>query len=149
MASIQKGNRLALFLALCQLLLPLHAHPLQAEEAATQKSSEEGTPAAAKMAEEEGTASYYSKRYNGRKTLSGTRYRPAGLTAASPDIPLGCRVRVINLENGEEVLVTVNDRCRRKKVPFIDLSRAAAKRLGFLGKGTVRVRIIPISDDES
>jgi rare lipoprotein A len=146
---MQKENRLALFLALCLLLLPLHTLPLQAEETATQKSTEVGTPAAATMAGEEGIASYYAKRYNGRKTHSGARYRPEGLTAASPDLPLGCRVRVINLESGEEVLVTINDRCRRKKTPFIDLSRAAAKKLGFLGNGTARVRIIPLDDDES
>jgi rare lipoprotein A len=58
-------------------------------------------------------------------------------------------VRVINLGNGAQVLVTINDRCRRKKTPFIDLSRAAAKKLGFLGMGAARVRIIPQDDDDS
>ena len=149
MASIQLRIRLALFIALCQLLSPLHTLPLQAQEKAVQENQEEigGTDEA--VAGEEGLASYYAKHYNGRKTYSGERYRPEGLTAASSDLPIGCKVKVINLANSEEVLVTVNDRCRRRTFPFIDLSRAAAKKLGFLGKGTARVRIIPLEEDES
>jgi rare lipoprotein A len=156
MASVQLRIRLALFVALCQLLSPLHTLPLQAQEKAEQNSQEtlqtskeKIEPSAEAAAGEEGFASYYAKRYNGRKTLSGARYKPDGLTAASPDLPLGCMVRVVNPANGKEVLVTVNDRCRRKKVHFIDLSRAAAKKLGILGKGTARVRIIPLDEDES
>lgn len=149
MASIQLRIRLSLFVALCQLLSPLHTHPLHAQEKAVQKNHEEIDPSDKAAAGEEGFASYYAKRYNGKKTLSGVRYKPDGLTAASPDLPLGCRVKVTNLVNGKEVLVTVNDRCRGKKAPFIDLSRAAAKKLGFLGKGIARVRIIPMKEDES
>lgn len=96
----------------------------------------------------EGFASYYAKRYNNRRTNSGQRYNPAKLTAAHPTLPHGTKVRVINLANNKEVIVTVNDRCRPHDKPFIDLSREAAKQLGFLGKGKTRVRIIPIEDDE-
>ena len=149
MASIQLRIRLALFVALCQLLSPLHTLPLQAQEISVQKSQDEIDRTGETVAGKEGLASYYAKRYNGRKTYSGARYKPDSLTAASADLPMGCRVKVINLANGEEVLVTVNDRCRRRKVPFIDLSRAAAKKLGFLGKGTARVKIIPMEEDES
>jgi rare lipoprotein A len=46
-------------------------------------------------------------------------------------------------------VVTVNDRCRRKKAPHIDLSRAAARKLGFFGKGLTHVRIIPLAADAS
>ncbi len=156
MASIQLRIRLALFVALCQLLSPLHTLPLQAQEESVQnsqetlqKSKEKTDRSDETVAGEEGLASYYAKRYNGRKTHSGARYKPEGLTAASPYLPMGCRVKVINMANGEEVLVTVNDRCRKRKAPFIDLSRAAARKLGFLGKGTARVRIIPQEEDES
>jgi rare lipoprotein A len=149
MASIQQMVRLALLVALCQLLSLLHTHPLQAQEKTVRKNQKEMARPGEEAAGEEGFASYYDMRYNGRKTLSGTRYKPEGLTAASPDLPLGCMVKVINLENAKEVLVTINDRCRRKKTPFIDLSRAAAKKLGFLGAGTARVRIIPLQDDET
>ena len=156
MASTQLRIRLALFVALCQLLSPLHPLPLQAQEEPVQNSQEtlqnskENVDPSDETADgEEGLATYYANRYNGRKTYSGARYKPERLTAASPNLPMGCRVKVINLANGEEVLVTVNDRCRKRKAPFIDLSRAAARKLGFLGKGTARVRIIPLEEEGS
>ena len=94
----------------------------------------------------EGVASYYAVRFNGRKTKSGALYDPEKLTAAHPDLPFGTRVRVVNPANDREVIVTVNDRCRRKGVPFIDLSRAAARELGFLGKGKVKVRFSVVDE---
>jgi rare lipoprotein A len=143
-------RRPALFLSSCLLLLQLHTLPLQAEEIASPGSKAENTASVAEAAEGmEGMATYYAKRYNGRRTNSGARYDPEKLTAASPNLPLGTRVRVVNLANNEEVVVTVNDRCRQRKLPFIDLSRAAAKKLGFLGRGTARVRIIPLDDETS
>jgi len=148
MASLLPRKRLALFVALSQLLFPLHTLPLQAQETEDQIIQEESAQSDEAGSGKEGRASYYAKRYNGRKTLSGARYHPEKLTAASPDLPMGCKVRVKNLANGKEVLVTVNDRCRKQKTPFIDLSRAAARKLGFLGKGTALVRIIPLGDEE-
>jgi len=94
-----------------------------------------------------GVATYYAKRFNGRPTASGVPYDPNKLTAAHQSIPFGTQVKVVNLANGREVTVTVNDRCRKRTSPFIDLSRAAATRLGFLGKGTAKVRIIPLSSE--
>jgi rare lipoprotein A len=94
----------------------------------------------------EALATYYAKRFNGRRTASGERYRPEKLTAAHRDLPLGTRVRVTDLRTGKEVVVRVNDRCRKRRAPLIDLSRAAAKELGFLGKGIARVRIEPLSE---
>ena len=61
---------------------------------------------------------------------------------------MGTRVKVVNLANGRQVIVKINDRCRKRNNPFIDVSRAAAKILGFLGKGTARVKIIALGDDE-
>jgi rare lipoprotein A len=95
-----------------------------------------------------GIATYYAKRFNGRRTASGVPYDPDKLTAAHQALPFGTQVKVVNLNNGREVTVTVNDRCRKRSFPFIDLSRAAAQRLGFLGKGTAKVRIIPLSGGE-
>jgi rare lipoprotein A len=149
MASLHLRGRLAIFFA-CQLLLVLLTLPLQAEEIAPQESHvESGTPEAKKTEGVLGIASYYAKRYDGRKTNSGERYHPEKLTAASAELALGTRVKVVNVANDCEVVVTINDRCRKKKVPFIDLSRAAARKLGFLGKGIARVRIIPLDDEES
>lgn len=133
-----------------QLLAPVQTLPLQAEE--TGSASTTIGPVAQQEIEMKGVdgiASYYAKRYNGRRTSSGRRYNPAELTAAHPSLPHGTRVRVINLTNDKAVTVTVNDRCRARKQPFIDLSREAAKQLGFLGKGTARVRIIALDGQSS
>jgi rare lipoprotein A len=126
------------------------ARPLLAEETGSAAPVQETAgqqPEA--VSGSEGIASYYARRYQGRRTNSGTRYDPKKLTAAHPSLPHGTRVKVINLANDREVIVTINDRCRSRKQPFIDLSRAAAQRLGFLGKGTARVRIIPLDDNAS
>jgi rare lipoprotein A len=96
----------------------------------------------------QGIASYYAKRFNGRPTTSGETYDPNKLTAAHQSLPFGTKVKVVNLANGREVTVTVNDRCRKRTFPFIDLSRAAAERLGFFGKGITKVRIIPMPGGE-
>lgn len=92
----------------------------------------------------EGKAYYYAKRYNKKRTSSGAIYNPRKLTAAHPTLSLGTRVKVVNLTNKRSVVVTVNDRCRKHSFEFIDLSQAAARELGFFGKGMARVRIIPI-----
>ncbi|HEY6838330.1 MAG TPA: septal ring lytic transglycosylase RlpA family protein [Geobacteraceae bacterium] len=150
MASLNLRGTLTLLVVVGQLLSPVHTLPLQAEETAS------GSAAPAAVAKEsketkgvEGIASYYAKRYNGRRTNSGERYNPDKLTAAHPSHPHGTAVKVINLANNKEVVVTVNDRCRKRKGPFIDLSRAAAKKLGFLGKGTARVRIVTLEDEKT
>jgi peptidoglycan lytic transglycosylase len=132
-----------------QLLSPVQAPAQQTEE--TTPAGTASAPVAPEATETkgvEGTASYYATHYNYRRTNSGQRYDPDKLTAAHPTLPHGTKVRVINLTNKKEVVVTVNDRCKPHAGPFIDLSRAAAKELGFLGKGKTRVRIIPLDNDE-
>ena len=96
----------------------------------------------------QGIASYYAKRFKGRPTTSGVPYDLNTLNAAHQSLPFGTKVKVVNLANGREVTVTVNDRCRKRTFPFIDLSRAAAERLGFVGKGITKVRIIPMPGGE-
>ena len=149
MASLNLRGTLTICCMIGQLLSPVHTLPLQAEETGSASTTQGPVaPEAEETAGVEGIASYYAKSYNGKRTNSGHRYDPARLTAAHPTLPHGTRVRVINLTNNKEVTVTINDRCRSRKQPFIDLSRAAAKQLGFLGKGMTRVRIIPL-DEES
>jgi rare lipoprotein A len=148
MASLQPRKRLALFVALSQLLFPLHTLPLQAQETPATTIQEAIARPGESSSGMEGIASYYAKRYHGRRTSSGVRYHPEKLTAASAELPLGSRVKVQNLANGKETVVTVNDRCRKRKTPFIDLSRAAARKLGFLGKGIARVKIFLLGEDE-
>ncbi|MEI7815631.1 MAG: septal ring lytic transglycosylase RlpA family protein [Desulfuromonadales bacterium] len=95
----------------------------------------------------EGVASYYARRFEGRRTTSGHRYNPEKLTAAHESLPLGTVVRVVNPESKQEVHVTINDRCASKPFHFIDLSRAAAKKIGLWGKGKIKVVIIPLLDE--
>ena len=89
-------------------------------------------------------ASYYAKRFEGRRTATGERYDPAKMTAATRDFPLHSWLKVINPANGREVIVRINDRTGKRKTPLVDLSRAAAKELDFLGKGKIRVHVIPV-----
>lgn len=95
----------------------------------------------------EGVASYYARRFEGRRTTSGHRYNPDKMTAAHQSLPLGTVVRVLNPATRQEVHVTINDRCAPKRFHFIDLSRAAAKKIGLLGKGKIKVVIIPLLED--
>lgn len=91
---------------------------------------------------QEGKASYYHNNLHGRKTASGERYDKNKLTAAHKTLPLGTRVKVINLKSKKWVIVTINDRGPYSKKYIIDLSYRAAKHLGMTnGKGHVKVRI--------
>ncbi len=92
-------------------------------------------------AAEEGMAAYYSNVFQGRKTASGARYDKNRLTAAHNRLPFGTRVRVTNLKNGESVVVTINDRGPHGGRRIIDLSRAAAERIGLIHDGIGRVRL--------
>jgi rare lipoprotein A len=150
MASTILRGRLAALVMASQMFLLVHTHPLLAEENISSDEKKE-TVAVTEEATDgvEGIASYYAKRYNGRRTNSGERYDPEKMTAANSELPLGTRVKVVNLANGREVVVTVNDRCRKRNFPFIDLSRAAARKLGFLGKGITKVKIIPLDEESS
>lgn len=86
-----------------------------------------------------GIASYYARKFHGRKTASGERYDMYGLTAAHPRLPFGTMVKVTNLSNKRAVIVRINDRGPHTKKRVIDLSFAAAKRIGIIHSGTARV----------
>jgi rare lipoprotein A len=91
-----------------------------------------------------GHASYYGKELAGRKTASGERFNPAGLTAAHRSLPFGTRLRLTNVSNGRTVVVRVNDRGPFVRGRAIDVSMGAAQALGFVGRGTTRLRIEPL-----
>jgi rare lipoprotein A len=94
---------------------------------------------------EEGMATYYAPRLAGHRTANGERYDPKALTAAHPELPFGSRVRVTRVHDDHPpVLVRINDRCTRGK-KIIDLSEAAARRLGMLRAGIVPVRLQVVS----
>ncbi len=88
-----------------------------------------------------GVASWYGPKFHGRRTANGEIFNMNLLTAAHPTLPMPVRVRVTNLENDRSIIVRVNDRGPFKKNREIDLSRRAAEVLGFVDKGTTRVRV--------
>lgn len=86
-----------------------------------------------------GTASYYGHRFDGRRTASGERFDMDALTAAHRTLPFGSKLRVTNPANGRSVVVRVNDRGPFHGGRLIDLSHAAAQRLGLIARGSGRV----------
>ena len=90
---------------------------------------------------EKGIASWYGKRYHGKKTSIGEYYDMYSMTGAHTTLPIPCYVRVTNTENGKSVIVRVNDRGPFKKDRLIDLSFAAAYKLRLSDKGSGPVEI--------
>jgi rare lipoprotein A len=88
-----------------------------------------------------GSASFYGGEFNGRATANGEIFDERELTAAHRTLEFGTRVRVTNLANTRSVVVTVNDRGPFVRGRVIDLSRRAAQVLGFVDRGTARVRL--------
>lgn len=97
---------------------------------------------------QEGRASFYADRFQGRPTASGEPYDSASLTAAHRSLPFGTMVKVTNLRNDKSVVVTINDRGPHLPNRIIDLSKAAAKRLNFIERGITRVRIEEAENNE-
>ena len=97
---------------------------------------------------QEGWASWYGKRFQGKKTASGELYDMYGMTAAHPTLPIPSYVRVTCLENGKSVIVRINDRGPFSKNRLIDLSYAAAHKLNYLGAGSTKVRVESIDPSQ-
>ena len=97
-----------------------------------------------------GIASWYGKQHQGKKMANGERFDRNKLTAASWYFPLGTIIRVVNVKNQESVIVTVTDRgpnFRLRRV--LDLSEAAADRLGYIEQGTTHVFLYPVRTFET
>ncbi|MGI8895084.1 MAG: septal ring lytic transglycosylase RlpA family protein [Casimicrobiaceae bacterium] len=94
---------------------------------------------------QEGLAAFYATRLNGRKTASGEVYDHNVMTAAHRTLPFGTRVRVTDTRNNRSVEVRINDRGPTQPNRIVDLSRAAASKLGMLRAGNVPVRLEVLS----
>jgi rare lipoprotein A len=88
-----------------------------------------------------GIASYYAEKFNGRPTANGNIYDGKKFTAACNILPLGTWIRVTNLSNNRSVIVRTNDRLHIRMKRIVDLSRAAAEKLGYIGKGLTQVKV--------
>jgi len=99
------------------------------------------TPAGEADARQCGGASWYGDKFAGKRTASGVRFDPNAMMAAHRTLPFGSRVRVTDRRSGRSVTVRIVDRGPHVRGRVIDVSKAAARKLGFLGRGTARVCI--------
>jgi rare lipoprotein A len=111
--------------------------PAPREEAAPRRE----LPPALRAGPEVGLASFYGRRFHGRKTASGARFDMRAFTCAHRSAPFGTRLRVIELESGRSVVVTVTDRGPFTRGRVVDVSLAAARVLGIVERGVARVRV--------
>jgi rare lipoprotein A len=88
-----------------------------------------------------GQGSYYADKFAGKRTASGTPYRPGKLTAAHNTLPFGTKIKVTNAKTGRSVKVTVNDRGPHVKGRIVDLSKKAAKKIGLTEAGVAPVQL--------
>src|SRR5689334_3239712 len=91
-----------------------------------------------------GTASYYANKFEGRQTANGEVFSQQKMTAACNVLPLGIWIRVTNLHNGQSVIVKINDRLHYKNKRLVDLSKIAAKKMGYTGRGLTKVKVEPL-----
>lgn len=88
-----------------------------------------------------GLASFYSNKFNGKKTASGEIFSQNKFTCACNVLPLGTWVRVTNIKNGRSVILKTNDRLHPRMKRIVDLTRAAAVKLGYVATGLARVKV--------
>lgn len=92
-----------------------------------------------------GVASYYGKKFHGRKTSNGETYNMYGMTAAHKSLPFGTKLEVVNLSNRKRVIVRINDRGPFIQGRELDLSQGAAKRIDMIAAGVQEVKMTIIS----
>lgn len=109
-------------------------------EVVTQNSTRK-TKHAAHKHYQTGVASYYANKFNGRRTANGEVFSNAKMTAAHRTLPFGTLIEVTNLRNGRSVIVRINDRGPYAHARVVDLSSAAAKKIGMHHSGVARVKI--------
>ena len=115
------------------------SHPAQAQ-------TKSRTKASAASSRSIGMASWYGEHHQGRKMANGQKFDCNRLTAASWSLPLGTHIRVVNLENGKSVVVTISDRGPNQRLHrILDLSKAAAEQLNYVDRGLTPVFFSPVT----
>jgi rare lipoprotein A len=97
---------------------------------------------------QQGTASYYAKKFQGRRTSSGEIFHLDSMTAAHKNLPFGTWVKVTRTGQDKSVLLKINDRLPKSSSHVIDVSRKAGELLGLIGPGFAQVRIEAMDLDE-
>lgn len=129
--------------------MPYAATPVAREEATPVSQARESVPAATPVTTQTGTASWYGPGFHGKETASGETFDQHDMTAAHPTLPLGTEAKVTNLETGQSVHVEINDRGPYVGDRKIDLSQAAARKIGLIKKGVAKVKIEAQAPDQS
>lgn len=93
------------------------------------------------LGDQTGIASYFSDKFHGKRTASGEPYDKTALTAAHATLPFGTVIHVVNLKNNQSVDVRINSRSHPSNRRLLDLSKQAAKELGFLQAGVAKVKM--------
>lgn len=119
------------------LILTVFGISVSAQDTSKLSDSKKGKKAVVQY----GVASYYSNNFQGKKTSSGELFNQKKLTAAHNTLPLGTYIRVTNLKNRKSVVVKVNDRLHHRNKRLVDLSYAAAQKLGYVKSGLTRVKV--------
>ncbi len=96
---------------------------------------------------QEGMASWYGKKFHGKRAASGEIFNMYDKTAAHKTLPFGTYVKVVDLSNLREVIARINDRGPFVKGRIIDLSHDAAREIGLVGPGVARVRVVALSKE--
>src|SRR6266478_3393254 len=117
------------------------AAPAPAPQAPAPQTHEEDAPAGKPKTTQVGTASWYGPGFHGQETASGETFDQHALTAAHRTLPLGTVAKVTNLETGQSVTVTINDRGPYVQGRQLDLSQAAATQIGLTQKGVAKLKI--------
>lgn len=133
-----------LFLSL--LVLSISFHNVYAQKKARHRPTAKAGTSAKKGIIKYGTASFYAQKFNGRRTASGNRYNSTKYTAACNVLPLNTWIKVTNLKNKKSVVVIINDRMHAKNGRLVDLSKDAARKLGYIGRGLTRVKVEVLPD---
>lgn len=149
------GCLILLVLSACTFGVPIGGHKADSEPL---KKSKYGNPSSyivmgkryyvmdsAKGFKQRGVASWYGPNFHGKRTSSGDIYNMHAMTAAHKTLPIPVYVKVKNLSNGKTAVVLVNDRGPFAHNRIIDLSFAAAKKLGVVGPGTANVEIVALN----
>lgn len=134
-------------LTLAALIAGLSACTSETPDDRSGSSAKTRTPAANEPAKpaasvKVGDASWYGPGFDGKETATGEKFDSGALTAASPNLPLGSKAVVTNLENGKKTEVVINDRGPYAQGRILDVSKAAAKKLGMVKDGEVRVKVV-------
>nr|WP_295770950.1 septal ring lytic transglycosylase RlpA family protein [Rhodoferax sp.] len=122
--------------------------PAASDTSALLSDQTQKTVAASESWKQRGLASWYGKRFNGRRTSSGERFSAKGFTAAHRTLPIYSYVRVRRVASGEAVIVRINDRGPFHPGRVVDLSYAAANKLGILRLGSAEVEMELATEEE-